>query len=127
MKDCSLRRVTRKPWMAPSTTPPNTVTTVASHWMYSGALNYYRLASRRESLDKISGAQIIPGDRDVYVLHSIFDEQFIQDQRLRERGIAARVPPPPQMTGHIAPRNRREDDVDAVQKREVREGGAPIR
>ena len=62
--------------------------------MYTDQI-YYRLASRRESLDKISGAQTIPGDRDVYVLHSVFDDQFIQDQRLhvlaeevRIRGLA---------------------------------------
>lgn len=55
---------------------------VGSSWMYSSALNFYRVASGRESLDEISGPIPIPSGRLLYVLNSIFDDDLIQRLQL---------------------------------------------
>lgn len=60
------------------------VTEVPASWHYRGALNYYRAASNgREALAEFSDKQPYPTGRQVYVLHAVFDREFIQNQRLR--------------------------------------------
>jgi len=56
---------------------------VASNWMYSSALNYYRLASGRETLDEIPGFIEMPPGRSIYVLNYVHDEAFLKQQKLR--------------------------------------------
>jgi len=56
---------------------------VASNWMYSSSLNFYRAASGRETLDEISGAIPPPVGRSLYVLNSAFDWELIETEGLR--------------------------------------------
>jgi hypothetical protein len=56
---------------------------VTSNWMYSSALNYYRLASGRETLDEIPGAVELPPGHPIYVLNYVLDEAFLKQQKLR--------------------------------------------
>ena len=56
---------------------------VASNWMYTPSLNFYRLASGRESFDEFMGeAHIRPGPV-VYVLNAAFEGDVIERERLR--------------------------------------------
>jgi hypothetical protein len=55
---------------------------IGCSWRYSAALNYYRVASGRESLDEISGGPPIPAGRPLYVLNSIFEDDMIQRLQL---------------------------------------------
>jgi hypothetical protein len=66
---------------------------VASNWMYSSALNYYRLASGRETLEDITGSIEMPPGRSIYVLNYVSDEAFLKQQKLRVvyRGAASEV------------------------------------
>jgi hypothetical protein len=66
---------------------------VASNWMYSSALNYYRLASGRETLEEIPGSIEMPPGRAIYVLNYVFDEAFLKQQKLHVvyRGPASEV------------------------------------
>ncbi|MBS1853995.1 MAG: hypothetical protein JST11_01415 [Acidobacteria bacterium] len=58
------------------------VARVAGDWMYAPSLNFYRVASGNWRLEEIAGPQRLPGDRDVYVLHAVFDEAFLREQGL---------------------------------------------
>jgi hypothetical protein len=53
---------------------------VASNWMYTPSLNFYRLASGRETFDEFAGEAAAPG---VFVLNSAFDGARIEKERLR--------------------------------------------
>jgi len=55
---------------------------VASNWMYAPSLNFYRIASRRETFDEISGAIPTPAGRPLYVLNWAFEEELIRRERL---------------------------------------------
>lgn len=55
---------------------------IGSSWRYSAALNYYRVASGRESLDEILGGPPMPSGRALYVLNSVFEDDEIQRLRL---------------------------------------------
>ena len=58
------------------------VTDVGCSWYYTAALNFYRTASGRETIEEIkSGAEPIPG-KQVYVLHGVMNRQFIEQERL---------------------------------------------
>ena len=56
---------------------------VASNWMYAPSLNFYRVASGRESLDEISGSIPTPAGRPLYVLNWAFEEELIRRERLQ--------------------------------------------
>jgi len=56
---------------------------VTSNWMYSPSLNFYRVASGRETLDEITGAIPPPPGRPVYVLNWMSDEDLVREQGLR--------------------------------------------
>jgi hypothetical protein len=55
---------------------------IGSNWMYSSALNFYRVASGRESLDEISGQIPTPPGQQLYVVNSVFEDELIQRLRL---------------------------------------------
>ncbi len=58
---------------------------VPMDWMYSSALNYYRVASGHESFHEFTGYTVpgsYPADRPLYVLHAIIDRDFIASQNL---------------------------------------------
>lgn len=58
------------------------VTDIGCSWYYTSALNFYREASGRETIDEIkSGAEPIPG-KPVYVLHSVMNREFINREGL---------------------------------------------
>jgi hypothetical protein len=58
------------------------VTDIGCSWYYTSTLNYYRVASGRETIEEMrSGAQPIPG-KPVYVLHSVMDREFIAREGL---------------------------------------------
>ncbi len=58
------------------------VTDIGCSWYYTAALNYYRLASGRETIEEMkSGAEPIPG-KPVYVLHGLMDREFIAREGL---------------------------------------------
>jgi hypothetical protein len=58
------------------------VTDIGCSWYYSSSLNFYRVASGRETIEEIkSGAEPIPG-KAVYVLHSVLDREFIAREGL---------------------------------------------
>jgi hypothetical protein len=59
------------------------LTSVASSWHYSAALNCYRVMSGRESLAEITGDTPIPTGRELYVLHEGINADFIGQQQLR--------------------------------------------
>ena len=59
------------------------VTDVASSWLYSSSLNFYRLQSGRESLDEIPGQLRPSGAHALWVLNWAFDEAFLKEQHLR--------------------------------------------
>jgi hypothetical protein len=59
------------------------VTDVASSWLYSASLNFYRLQSGRESLDEIPGSLQPAAGHSLYVLNWAFDEAFLKEQHLR--------------------------------------------
>jgi hypothetical protein len=58
---------------------------VVSNWMYTPSLNFYRLASGRETFDEFLGE--VPGRSTprVYVLNFAFDEERIVRERLRRK------------------------------------------
>jgi hypothetical protein len=58
------------------------VTEIGTDWFYGSALNFYRLASGRETLEEIKAPlEPVPGKK-VYVLHGLFDRKFIEQERL---------------------------------------------
>jgi hypothetical protein len=58
------------------------VTEIGCSWYYTSTLNYYRLASGKETIEEMkSGAEPIPG-KPVYVLHSLMDRKFIDREGL---------------------------------------------
>ena len=58
------------------------VTEVGCSWYYTSTLNFYRVASGRETIAEMkSGAEPIAG-KPVYVLHSVFDREFINREGL---------------------------------------------
>jgi hypothetical protein len=58
------------------------VTDVGCSWYYTSTLNYYRLASGRETIEEMrSGAEPIPG-KPVYVLNGVMDRDFISREGL---------------------------------------------
>ncbi len=58
------------------------VTDIGCSWWYTAALNFYRMASGRETIEEIkSGAEPIRG-KQVYVLHGLFDRKFIEQEGL---------------------------------------------
>jgi len=59
------------------------VTDVASYWMYTSALNYYRLASGRETLEEIHGGIPTPPGHRLYVLNSDRERETIERGKLR--------------------------------------------
>jgi hypothetical protein len=59
------------------------VTDFASNWQYGAALNFYRLASGRESMQEISSPVELHSGHAVYVLNYPFDEGFLKQQKLR--------------------------------------------
>uniref|UniRef100_Q01PI6 Glycosyltransferase RgtA/B/C/D-like domain-containing protein n=1 Tax=Solibacter usitatus (strain Ellin6076) TaxID=234267 RepID=Q01PI6_SOLUE len=85
------------------------VTDVASSWLYSASLNFYRLQSGRESLDEIPGQLQPSGGHALYVLNWAFDEAFLKEQHLR---VVYRAPDTdavvairPQLEAHAFPIN----------------------
>ena len=56
---------------------------VASNFRYTAALNFYRVQSGRESLEEIESPIPLPTGRSLYVLHYLFDEDFIKQHHLR--------------------------------------------
>ncbi len=85
------------------------VTDVASSWLYSASLNFYRLQSGRESLDEIPGQLQPSGGHALYVLNWAFDEAFLKEQHLRvvyrARDTDAVVAIRPQLEAHAFPIN----------------------
>jgi hypothetical protein len=58
------------------------VTEIGCSWYYTSALNFYRVASGRETIAEMrSSGEPIPG-KPVYVLHSVFDREFIDREGL---------------------------------------------
>ena len=58
------------------------VTEIGTDWFYGSALNFYRLASGRETLEEIKAPlEHVPGKK-IYVLHGLFDRKFIEQERL---------------------------------------------
>jgi hypothetical protein len=58
------------------------VTEIATDWWYGSPLNFYRLASGRETFEEIKAPlEPVPGKK-VYVLHGLFDRKFIDQERL---------------------------------------------
>jgi hypothetical protein len=58
------------------------VTEVGCSWYYTSTLNFYRVASGRETIEEIrSGEEPVP-EKPVYVLHSVFDRKFIDREGL---------------------------------------------
>jgi hypothetical protein len=80
------------------------VTHVSANWRYVAALNYYRAASGRESIDAIPGGPAVvaeyPPDQQAYVLFRPSDQPFIDREGLRvvysdsDSGVAVALPPP---------------------------------
>jgi hypothetical protein len=58
------------------------VTQIGCSWYYTSTLNFYRMASGRETIEEIkSGAEPIPGSP-VYVLNSLMNRDFIEREGL---------------------------------------------
>lgn len=60
------------------------VTEVPSGWYYASSLNFYRVASGRETLEPFKPLSQYPPGKDVYVLQGRFDQPFMEQQRLQE-------------------------------------------
>jgi hypothetical protein len=60
------------------------VTDVAVKWMYKDALNFYRQVSHRESFPEFASVDGVPPEgKPLYVIHSLFDGDFVEQQHLR--------------------------------------------
>ncbi len=55
---------------------------VASNWVYTDSLNFYRAVSGRESFPAFPPGFVLPEDAQAYVLHANKDWKFIEDQKL---------------------------------------------
>jgi hypothetical protein len=55
---------------------------VASNWIYTASLNFYRTLSGRESFSEFPPGFVLPEDAPVYVLHANIDRKFIDAQKL---------------------------------------------
>ncbi len=55
---------------------------VGVNWLYSSALNFYRVLSGRESFAEFQPGLPLPEDAPVYVVHGNFDRKFIDDHKL---------------------------------------------
>lgn len=55
---------------------------VASNWIYTASLNFYRTLSGRESFSEFPPGFVLPEDAPVYVLHANLDRKFIDAQKL---------------------------------------------
>lgn len=55
---------------------------VGVNWLYSSALDFYRVMSGRESFSEFQPGLPLPEDAAVYVLNAKFDGKFIEQQRL---------------------------------------------
>lgn len=83
---------------------------VTSNWMYTSALNFYRVASGRETLAEIRGMIETPPNRSIYVLNAARDEAFLKEQGLRvvyrgegsEVVVAVRPEAETQWLGHMS-------------------------
>jgi hypothetical protein len=56
---------------------------LAATWLYVAPLNFYRLASGRESIAEIKDIRPLPAGKDAYVLLVPWDEKFIQANHLK--------------------------------------------
>ncbi len=56
---------------------------IASSWHYVAPLNFYRRQSGLETISEFTSAVPYPLDREVYVLHGVFDQPFIAEQNLQ--------------------------------------------
>jgi hypothetical protein len=91
---------------------------VGSKWMYAAALNYYRITSGRETICKIvSHGDAIPEGKEAYVLHRIFDAEFLEEHRLK-------VVFEGKLSGMIVAVSPEVEERNACAAREVRDIGA---
>src|SRR5262249_11429165 len=59
------------------------VTDIATNWMYGPSLNYYRLASGKETIDELHAPIPTPRGHSLYVLNAVFEDELIRQEGLR--------------------------------------------